>query len=147
MPKHKVEEISLEERAPSLETVFSKMAVSMFNIVINSEDVDLAVTKTIIIRSRDLKNLLYQFLKRLFDLANNELFLLSTVKQITIEQVSHEYLLNAVIIGDKMNDKYEVKDIVKQVTERNIIVKESIDGASAQINLVVERRNVKDNEV
>ena len=144
MSKHKVEEISLEERAPSLEAVFSKMAVSMFNIVINTQDVDLAVTKTIIIRSRDLKNLLYQFLKRLFDLANNELFLLSTVKQITIEQVSHEYLLNAVLIGDKMDGKYEVKDIVKQVTDRNIMINEDKTGTYARINLVVERRNVKD---
>ncbi len=144
MVKHKVEEISLEERAPTLEAVFSKIAVSMFKIVINTEDIDLVTTKTIIIRSRDLKNLLFQFLKRLFDLANNELFLLSTVKQLTIDEVSHEYMLNAVVIGDKMNPKYEVKDIVKQVTERNIMIKEDMTGTYARINLVVERRNVKD---
>lgn len=144
MSKHKVEEITLEGRTPSLEAVFSKIGMSMFNIVINTQDIDLIVTKTIIIRSRDLKNLLYQFLKRLFDLANNELFLLAVVKQLTIEQVSNEYLLNAVVIGDKMNQRYEVKDIVKQVTDRNIMIKEDMTGTYARINIVVERRNVKD---
>jgi len=145
--KHKVEEITLSVDAEDMQKAFSKLAVNMFEIVVNTNDIDLAVTKTVIIRARDLKNLLFQFIKRLYDLANNELFILAVVKKISIEKVSNDYLLNAIIIGDKMKPVYTVKDIVKQVTERNIIVKESIDGASAQINLVVERRNVKDNEV
>ncbi|MBI2148768.1 archease [Candidatus Woesearchaeota archaeon] len=140
MPKHKVEEITLSEKAPSLELAFSKIASSMFNIVINTEDVNLTTTKTLIIRARDLKNLLFQFIKRIFDLANNELFVLSTVKQITIERISNEYMLDAVLIGDKMNENYKVKDIVKQITDRNITIREDRDGTLAQINVVVERR-------
>ena len=147
MVKHKVEEITLSEKAPNLEAVFSKIATSLFDIVINTKDIDPVTTKTIIIRARDLKNLLFQFLQRLFDLANNDLFVLSTVKQLTIEQVSREYLLNVVFIGDKMNPDYKVKDIVKQITDRNIAVREDRAGASAQINIVVERRNVTEDEV
>lgn len=140
----KVEEITLSAQAPSLEGVFSKAALSMFNIVIDTSEVDLVSTKTVIMRSRNLKNLFFQFLKRVFDLANNELFLLATVKQLTIEQVNNEYLLNAILIGDKMNGKYSVKDIVKQITDRNIAIKEDRQGVTASINIVVERRNVKD---
>ncbi len=142
--KTKVEEITLTSKGNSIEGAFSKIALSMFEIVINPSDIELKVTKTVIIRSRDLKNLLFQFLKRLFDLANGELFVLGIVKQITIEQISSEYLLNSVLIGDKMQANYEVKDIVKQITDRNIIVKEERDGVLTQINIVVERRNIKD---
>ncbi|MBS3151868.1 archease [Candidatus Woesearchaeota archaeon] len=147
MSKHKVEEITISEKASSLEASFSKIAKSLFEIVINTEEIDLAITKTLIIRARDLKNLLFQFLKRLFELANNELFVLSAIKQITIEQISNEYMLNAVLIGDKMKSDYTIKDIVKQITDRNILIREDKEGVTTQINIVVERRNVKEDEV
>lgn len=147
MVKHKVEEITISSKSNSLESAFSKIGLEMFNIVINPGEISPAATKTIIIRSRDLKNLLFQYLKRLYDLANNELFVLSTIKQISIEQISNEYLLNAVLLGDRMKPEYNVKDIVKQVTDRNIIIKEDREGALAQINIVVERRNIEEDEV
>lgn len=139
--KHKVEEITLTAKAPDTQRAFSKLAMDMFDIVVNITYIDLKITKTIIMRSRDIKNLLFQFMKRLYELANNDLFVLATVKSLTIEQISNEYLLTAVLLGDKINPTYKVKDIVKQVTDRNIIIKEDRDGTLAQINLVVERRN------
>ena len=57
--------------------------------------------------------------------------------------ISNEYLLDAVIIGDKMDaNKYIVKDIVKQVTDRNVSVIEDKFGVHLQMNLVVEWRNI-----
>ncbi|MBS3168617.1 archease [Candidatus Woesearchaeota archaeon] len=142
--KSKIEEITLKANAESLEKTFSKMATELYNLVIEVEEIDLISTRTIILRSRDLKNLLYQFLKRLFDLANNDLFVLSSVKSLTIEQISEEYMLNSILIGDKMKPEYKVKDIIKQITDRNILIKEDLQGTHAQINLVIERRNVQE---
>lgn len=139
--KHKVEEITLTAKALDMQRAFSKLAMDMFDLVVNITYIDLKLTKTIIIRSRDIKNLLFQFMKRLYELANNDLFVLATVKSLTIEQISNEYLLTAVLLGDKINPTYKVKDIVKQVTDRNIIIKEDREGTLAQINLVIERRN------
>ena len=147
MVKHKVEEITLSSKSHDLESALSKIAISMFDIVVNTNEIELITTKIIIIRARDLKNLLYQFLKRLFDLASNELFVLSNIKKITIEQVSNEYLLNAIIIGDKIKPEYTIKDIVKQITDRNIAIKEDREGTLAQINIVVERRNIEEDEI
>jgi SHS2 domain-containing protein len=146
MVKTKVEEITIKASDPNLHTAFGKLATEMFKIVTNVEDIDLKITKTIIIRARDSNNLLFQFMKRLYDLANNELFLLSTIKQITVDKVGNEYLLDAVLIGDKLSNEHVIKDIVKQVTDRNIIVKEERGIASVQINLVVERRNLPEEE-
>lgn len=137
---HKVEEIGLIARAEDMQKAFSKLAVDMFNLVIDVDEIDLVQTKTFIIRARDANNLLYQFMKRLFDLANNDLFVLATVKSLTMEKVGNEYLLTTVLIGDKINQNYKVKDIVKQVTDRGIEVKESKGEAIVKINIIVERR-------
>ncbi len=139
--KHTVEEITLTAKEPGIQRAFSKLATQMFDIVVNITYIDLALTKTVIIRSRDVNNLLFQFMKRLYELANNELFVLATVKSLVIEQISNEYLLTAVLLGDKINPTYKVKDIVKQVTDRNILIKEDREGTLVQINIVVERRD------
>ncbi len=138
MSKHIIQKIVLEGKGSSIEYSFSDVAVKMFNIVIDTSSVNPNFTKTIIIRSSDLKNLLYQFLKKLFDLANLELFLLSSVKKLTIEEINNEYMLNAVIIGDQLKD-HNVKDVVKHIENKDIIIKEDQSGCTSQINIIVER--------
>jgi|SRR3989344_3451568 len=144
MAKTKVEEIELKAEASSIEAAFSKIAINMFSIVTDTEKINENLRKTLMMRSKDLKSLLYLYLKKLFDLANNELFLLKEIKDLKIESINEEYLLTAVAYGDKYNPKYEVKDVVKLITERNIAIKEDTKNATAQINIIVERRNVED---
>ena len=139
MTKHKVEEITLTGQGKSIEQAFSNTALNMFSIVTDPSKVSPAQRKSIMLRSKDLKNLLYLFLKKLYDLASNDLFLLNEVKDVVIEDINNEYLLTAVAYGDKLSN-HEIKDIVKQCTDRNISIKEDKDGCKIQINLVVERR-------
>ena len=140
MTKHNVEEITLNAKTHSLESVFSKLALSLFEVVVDTQQIKPIITKTIILKSESLENLLYLFLKKFYELANKELFLLAVVKRISIERVSDSYLLDAVVVGDKMNQEYKIKDIVKLVTDRNIKIKEDRGGTYAQINIIVERR-------
>ena len=74
----------------------------------------------------------------MFDIANHELFLLSSVKKIIIEQINNEYMLNATVIGDKLKD-HKVKDVVKLITEKDIIIREDKNGCTSQISIVVGR--------
>ena len=138
----KVEEITISAETDSIEGSFAKLAINLFEIVVDTSQINPIITKTIILKSISMENLLYLFLKRFYDLANNELFLVSAVKKVTIERVAGNYLLDAVVVGDKMNQEYNIKDIVKQITERNIKIKEDRNGTNAQINIVVERRNI-----
>ena len=140
MVKHRVEEVTLSAKTNTLESTFSKLALALYNIVVDQSEVNLNNTKTIILKSKSIEDLLYQFLKKFYDLTNNELFLLGAVKQVTIERILNEYLLTAVVVGDKMNEKYRLKDIVKQITNRGITIKEDRNGVSAQIIIVVDRR-------
>ena len=79
MAKTKVEEIELKAEASSIEAAFSKIAINMFSIVTDTEKINENLRKTLMMRSKDLKSLLYLYLKKLFDLANNELFLLKEI--------------------------------------------------------------------
>ena len=138
---HKVEELNLTAKGKSIEMAFSNIAVKMFSIVTDTEKINERINRTLMLRSRDLKNLLYLYLRKLFDLANTELFLLKEIKDIKIETINEEYLLTAVASGDKFNKEYELKDIVKLITERNIFIKEDLNGANLQITLIIERKN------
>mgnify|MGYP001605680121 CR=1 FL=1 len=51
MPKHKVEEITLSVKTNSLESSFSKLALSLFNIVVDTSEIKPDITKTIILSS------------------------------------------------------------------------------------------------
>ena len=144
---HKVEEITITGTGKTLEQAFANTAISMFSIVVDTKTVEPKIRKSIMLRSKELKTLLHLFLKKLYDLASNELFLLNEIKDMSIETVNNDYLLNCVAFGDKL-DKHEIKDIVKQCTDRNISIKEDREGCKLQINLVVERRQEeKEDEV
>ena len=143
----KIEQIQLSSQGKSIEEAFSNSAVNMFSIVTDTNLVNSNLKKSLMMRSKDLKSLLYLFLRKLFDLANNELFLLKEVRDLKIESINDEYLLTAVASGDKFNQGYEVKDIVKQLIDKDIIIKEDKSGTFTQVSLIVERRNVKDEEV
>ena|SRR3989344_65808 len=146
MTKSKVEEITLIGTGKSIEDAFSKVATNMFDIVIDRNSIRKINTKIIMFKSKDLKEALYMFLKKIYDITSNETFLLNEVKNISIEKMNNEYLLNAVIIGEKLSKEHIIKDIIKQVTDRNVLVKENKDGSIAQLNIVVERRNLE-NEI
>ncbi len=147
MTKNKVEEITLISWGKSLEHAFSNAARDMFSIVVDTNNVKPLMKKSILLRSKELKSLFYLFMKKLFDTASNELFLLNEARDVTIETINNEYLLTAVAYGDKFSKEYPIKDIVKQCTDRNILIKEDKEGCKLQINLVVERRMSEKDEI
>ncbi len=136
----KVEEIIISAKEKELETSFSKIALNMFDIVVNTSEIQQNITKTLFVKAKDTNELLYFFLKKLYSLANDDMFILSLVKNIKIEKIGNGCFLDAVVSGDSMKPEYNIKDIIKQVTNRNILIKEDKYGVLTQINLVVERR-------
>ncbi len=143
MAKLNTEETTIIGIGKTIEEAFAKTAINMFNLVVDTNTVNKINTKTIIYRTKELKSALYLLLKKIYDITSNEMFLLSEVKTINIEEMSNEYLVNVVLLGEKLNSSHKIKDIVKQVTDRNILVKYTKDGCIAQINIIVERRNLE----
>ncbi len=142
----KVEEITISAEGEDIESSFAKIALNMFDVAVDTDKIKQNITKTAFIKAKNADELLYLFLKKLYDLANSELFIPASVKNIKIEAVGNEFFLDSVLSGDKMKPEYEVKDLVKQVTNRNILIKKLKGRVAVQINIVVERRK-NENEI
>lgn len=142
----KVEEITISAEGDDIESSFAKIALNMFDVAVDTDKIKQNITKTAFIKAKNADELLYLFLKKLYDLANSELFIPASVKNIKIEAVGSEFFLDSVLSGDKMKPEYKIKDVVKQVTNRNILIKKPKGIVAVQINIVVERRK-NENEI
>ena len=137
----KVEEIPLTAKGKTMEQAFSNIAINLFSKIVNLELVQSNLTKTILIREKNLKALLYQYLKKIYDLALTETILVSKVHNVKIESINEDYLLTAVDAGEKLKPEHKLNNTIKMLTDRNIVIKEDKDGCNLQINIIVENKD------
>jgi len=109
----------------NLEECFSNAAEAMTSIMINPEKVEQIITKSVQVKGRDLKQLLSQFLEEILFLLDTENFILHKVSSIKINPVGKEYYLSATLLGDKIDEKYEIQGGIKAVTYMDMEVKEN----------------------
>ena len=138
----KTEELTLSVQGRNIEDAFSNAVPDLLSLMIDVNTIQHSVTKTLMIRSKDLKSLLHLYLKKSYDYAMSEALLLSKVNNLAIESINDEYMLTANISGEKLNKSHKLNANIKQVKGRNILIKESKDGCNLQINVVVEKDEV-----
>ena len=137
----KVEEIPLTARGKNMEQAFSNIVINLFSNIVNLELIEPKLTKTILIREKNLKKLLYQYIKKVYDLALTEAILINKVHNVKIENVNDDYLLTAVVEGEKLKQEHKLNNTIKMITDRNIIIKEDKEGCNLQINIIVEKKD------
>src|SRR3989344_8008634 len=137
----KVEEITLTARGKNMEQAFSNIVINLFSNIVNLELIEPKLTKTILIREKNLKKLLYQYIKKVYDLALTEAILINKVHNVKIENVNDDYLLTAVVEGEKLKQEHKLNNTIKMLTDRNIIIKEDKEGCNLQINIIVEKKD------
>jgi len=137
----KVEEITLTARGKNMEQAFSNIVINLFSNIVNLELIEPKLTKTILIREKNLKKLLYQYIKKVYDLALTEAILINKVHNVKIENVNDDYLLTAVVEGEKLKQEHKLNNTIKMITDRNIIIKEDKEGCNLQINIIVEKKD------
>ena len=135
----KVEEIILTSSGKNTEQAFMNIALNLSLKIINPDLIQPKLKKTIFIREKNIKSLLYKYLKSIYSLATTNLILLNKISTIKIENINTDYLLTAVLEGDKLSNEYKIKNTIKQITDRNISVKEDKEGCHITINIVVEK--------
>lgn len=108
----------------NIEECFANAALAMTAIMTDPENVEPKITKSISAIGNDLKNLLYNFLEEFLFLIDSENFILNKVKDIKINPKGRKYLLNATVVGDRINDKYKIETGIKAVTYMDMEVKE-----------------------
>jgi SHS2 domain-containing protein len=117
----------------SLEEAFSNSAVAMFNVLTDTKLIEPKITKSITTNAPDLKSLLYNFLEELLFLIDTEFFILNSVSDLRINNMNSKYLLTAVVIGDKIDEKYSIHGDIKAITYNEMEVKEEKDYFMVQV--------------
>ncbi len=105
----------------SLEEAFSNAALAVMSIMIDPKKVNPKITKEVNVKGNDKESLLYNFLEELLILLDTENFILNNVKELKIKGNS----LKANLIGDELNNKYELKSDVKAITYNEMFIKEN----------------------
>ncbi len=103
----------------NLEEAFSNAAIAMFSVMTDVNKIKPLVEKKIEVKANDNEGLLYGFLEQLLILLDTEGFLLNKVKEIKIK----DNKLNAIVVGDKFKETYELHGDVKAVTYHEMEIK------------------------
>jgi len=100
----------------TLEGAFSNAAKAMFSIVVEPDQLSSKVKHTIHVEGHDEKALLYNFLEELLFLLDKEFFGMKDVR--SMEITHHETLvkLDAIVVGQRINDDIETGEHVKAIT-------------------------------
>ncbi|MBL7147703.1 MAG: archease [Nanoarchaeota archaeon] len=104
----------------SLEEAFSNAALAMVSIMIDPSKVKGKIKKEFTVEGSDKKSLLYQFLEEILFLLDTEGFVLNKVEKLEISKNK----VKAVLVGDKISNKYKLSGDVKAVTYNDMEIKE-----------------------
>jgi len=126
-------DIKFQAYGKTLEEAFSNAAVAMFNIITDTKLIEKKITKSITTNAPDLKSLLYNFLEELLFLIDTEFFILSSVFDLRINKVNNKYLLTAVVVGDKIDEKYPLNGDIKAITYNEMEIKEEKGNFTVQV--------------
>ena len=83
---------------------FANAALAMFDIMFEVDKVAPKVMKKVLIKGRDLRSLLHNWLEELLLYLDAELFVLQSVKKIKINSIKEVYALEATVMGERATD-------------------------------------------
>ncbi|MEK6823177.1 MAG: archease [Nanoarchaeota archaeon] len=83
---------------------FANAALAMFDIMFEVDKVQPKVMKKVLVKGRDLKSLLHNWLEELLLFLDSELFILQSVKKIKLSKLKEVYAVDATILGETATD-------------------------------------------
>ncbi len=105
----------------SLEAAFTASAMALKESICGDITVLEQITKKLEIKGTNMESLLYNFLEEFIVLLDSEDFLLSQIKEISIDQVA--FTLSMTVSGDKIAN-YTFTNDVKAVTYNEMFIKQ-----------------------
>ncbi len=107
----------------NLEKAFENAALAMLNLMCKTDKVKPKTERKILIKDKDLKALLYNWLEELLFLLDSENFLTAKVKNLKISGKEGNYKLDAVVLGDNAS-AYKFFGEVKAATYNDMFIKQ-----------------------
>jgi SHS2 domain-containing protein len=105
----------------SLDELFANAALAMFDVIINTEQVEPKVKRKIEVKGNDLKSLMFNWLNELLVFVDGERLVFSNFK-VKVDGDKHK--LSAECMGEEMDaKKHELRTEVKAATYHKLEVK------------------------
>ena len=126
-------DIKFQAFGKSLEEVFESAAYALANII-SKDKIKNRIKEEVSmqIKGADKERLLCDFLEEFLFLFETKGFLLSSIKNLNIEEKSGAYFLKGDVFGDKADD-YELDNHVKAITYNEMFVKQVGDKFICQV--------------
>jgi SHS2 domain-containing protein len=121
----------------TLEEAFSNAALATASLMWDWSKVEPRTRYSVRVRGRDLQQALVKFLGEIIFLFETRRFLLGEVASLTIERGEADSRIEAVFIGDRLADRYELFGAVKAVTYNEMKIEES-DCGHYTVQVVVD---------
>ena len=109
----------------TLEEAFRHAALATASLMWDHGTIEPVKEHRIMVKGRDLKQLLYNFLEEILFLLDTENFLLHSANEVKIAKKGKSYLLEAFFKGNIFSDKYEIYGSVKAITYNEMEIKEN----------------------
>jgi SHS2 domain-containing protein len=116
----------------TMEEAFANAALATASLMWDWLRIEKNEKHSVKIRGKDLEQLLLKFLGEIIYLLETKKFLLGLVNEIRIEKKDEKYLLNALFVGDKLSDQYEIYGNVKAITYNEMKIEKN-DHVTVQV--------------
>ncbi|MFA6888697.1 MAG: archease [Candidatus Woesearchaeota archaeon] len=107
----------------TVEEAFCNAALAVENIIVQTDKVKPIIKKKIIIETKHLKGLLFDFLQELLILFDSEHFIIHKITDMHIQQKERDYVLECNAHGDNAK-QYSMLSGVKSVTYNEMEIKQ-----------------------
>jgi SHS2 domain-containing protein len=126
-------DVAFEARGKDLNELFKDAAIAMFEVMVNTKEIERKVVREIEIKANDLKGLLFEWLNELLVFYGSENLAFSDF-EVKIDEEKVE--LKAKCFGEEINpEKHETKTEVKAATYHKMKLERTKDGWIAQVIL------------
>lgn len=115
-----------------LDEAFGNAGLAMFEVMVDTKQIEPLITKRFTKQSEDLKSLLYDFLEELLYLHESEGLVFN---EFLIKINPKIFTLTAIVKGDNLKEGFEVRSVVKAVTYHEMEVKKTDKGFSLKVLL------------
>ena len=100
----------------TIEEAFCHAALAIVSLMWEGDSIEQKKHVRVKVEGRDLKQLLVNFLEEILYLLDTEMFLLSSVEELSIEKKDGSFLLRALFKGDMYSEVYRIFGSVKAIT-------------------------------
>jgi len=127
-------DVKFRAKGATIEEMFSSAADAMDDVIRGDIKIVEQRAVTFDVKGKDFEELLYNFIEEFLFLLDSEDFLVSSVKEISVNKEAFE--LKAVVMGDSA-EHYKFTNDVKAVTYNEMKVSESTKGFECDVVLDV----------